>query len=149
MLRWSGKIHWGCDLGKCKYTSLPQLPSRDKPKIVLSLKAVPGLVKALESHFDIVRAGGAGYKILCVAVGLVDLYVTSKPSTYKWDTCSGQALLLSLGGGCVEFEQPENSLVYNKPNDGEGIERWCNVKGLIAFRNQSDLESLRKHMAKL
>ena len=38
---------------------------------------------------ECIPAGGAGHKILCVFLGLVDVYVTSKASTYKWDTCAG------------------------------------------------------------
>ena len=47
------------------------------------------MVEKLKVHFELVEAGGAGYKILCVVLGLVDIYITSKPSTYKWDTCAG------------------------------------------------------------
>jgi inositol polyphosphate 1-phosphatase len=45
--------------------------------------------------YDVINAGGAGYKILCVILGLADLYVTPKPSTYKWDSCAGHAILVS------------------------------------------------------
>ncbi len=46
--------------------------------------------------YDVIKAGGAGYKILSVILGWADLYVTARPSTYKWDSCAGHAILVSL-----------------------------------------------------
>ena len=57
--------------------------------MILSLTEPSEMVEKLKVHFELVEAGGAGYKILCVVLGLVDIYITSKPSTYKWDTCAG------------------------------------------------------------
>jgi len=112
---------------------------------VLSLKEPSELVNKLKPHYHCVEAGGAGYKILCVALGLVDLYVSSKASTYKWDTCAGQALLQSLGGGCVEYFNPSQALFYANANmEQAGIGQWCNDQGVIAFHHKSDLDSLMK-----
>ena len=46
--------------------------------------------------YEVIKAGGAGYKILSVILGWADLYVTARPSTYKWDSCAGHAILVSL-----------------------------------------------------
>jgi 3'-phosphoadenosine 5'-phosphosulfate (PAPS) 3'-phosphatase len=44
--------------------------------------------------------------------------VTTKDSTYKWDTCAGQAILNALGGGCLDTaEVIENG---NKVKSGIG-----------------------------
>ena len=120
-------------------------------------------MEKLKGAYETVEAGGAGHKILCVVLGLVDVYVTSKASTYKWDTCAGsstvssfsiestllflqgQGLLLSLGGGCVEFCNPDKPLVYNCPiSDREGIGKWCNDQGMIAFRHESELDRIKR-----
>ena len=39
----------------------------------------------------------------CVYKGLVDLYVSTSDSCYKWDTCAVQSILMSIGGGICQF----------------------------------------------
>ena len=62
----------------------------------------------LANGFEVEKAAGAGYKLLCVAKGWVDMYATSKGSTYKWDSCAGHAILNALGGGCFDMAQIRN-----------------------------------------
>lgn len=88
-------------------------------------------------------ASGAGYKILCVILGLADVYVLSEGSTFKWDSCAPHALLRALGGGIVELgTQPSGGdqgqrgaeLTYHKPNAGRcGADQWANQGGLVAY----------------
>lgn len=144
---WTGRIHWGCEYNSQRFgnSKIPQeLNELQKitKKVVLSLTEPSELVERLKPHYECIGAGGAGYKILCVFLGLVDVYVSSKASTYKWDTCAGQALLQSIGGGCIEYFHPENGLTYNNPNPGSGISQWCNNQGVIAFRQKSELDKL-------
>ena len=54
----------------------------------------------------------------------------------------GQALLQSIGGGCIEYLNQENGLKYSNPNPGSGISQWCNDQGVIAFREVSQLDNL-------
>ena len=93
---WTGQIHWGCEIQGQKFTNLklPSCQESVQKRAVLSLKEPSELVNKLKPHYHCVEAGGAGYKILCVALGLVDLYVSSKASTYKWDTCAGKFQVL-------------------------------------------------------
>lgn len=92
-------------------------------------------------------ASGAGYKLLCVILGLADVYVLSEGSTFKWDSCAPHALLRALGGGVVELGTPPPGgdlgqvevqrgaeLTYHKPNAGRrGADQWANQGGLVAY----------------
>ena len=51
-----------------------------------------------------------------------------------------------MGGGTVEFLSPTKNLIYNQPNlDQNSTKKFgANDQGLIAFRQQSDLEKLLK-----
>lgn len=103
-------------------------------------------------------ASGAGYKALCVILGLVDVYVFTEDSTYKWDSCGPHALLRSLGGGMADLKEclrqrregrvedcPDNhpELIYHTPvPEALGTERWANRDGLVAYRSKVDLEAV-------
>lgn len=100
---------------------------------------------------SIFRAAGAGYKSLCVVQGLVDIYIFSEDTTFKWDSCAAHAILRAMGGGMVDLKEclqrnPEPDLdppqlVYHIENEGAtGVERWANKGGLIAYRSREHLE---------
>ena len=48
---------------------------------------------------------GAGYKALCVIKHNVQVYLLTKGSTYKWDTCAPHAILRAQGGGLCDYKQ--------------------------------------------
>lgn len=104
-------------------------------------------------------ASGAGYKILCVILGLADVYVLSEGSTFKWDSCAPHALLRALGGGMVELGAPPSGdkeqvevwrgaeLTYHKPNAGRrGADRWANQGGLVAYLDPEVLSVVMKEL---
>lgn len=148
-------MYWGISYENLRIPSsslLTQEPASSsegdqRKRIVVSFTESEQLQSRLQERYELFEAAGAGYKILSVAKGWVDLYVTQKPSSYKWDTCAGHAILLSLGGGCVDFRKSERiipgqeediELQYNSPLELEGIEKWSNSGGLIAYRNNED-----------
>ncbi|XP_054977291.1 inositol polyphosphate 1-phosphatase [Sorex araneus] len=101
---------------------------------------------------SIFRAAGAGYKSLCVVQGLVDIYIFSEDTTFKWDSCAAHAILRAMGGGMVDLKEclqknPEPGLdppqlVYHLENEGAaGVEKWANKGGLIAYRSKKQLET--------
>lgn len=104
-------------------------------------------------------ASGAGYKMLCVAMGLADAYVLSEGSTFKWDSCGPHAILRALGGGIVDLAGalqawragqrkllPE--LTYNRSVRGAvGAERWANQGGLVAYVSHEHLEAVLATLA--
>lgn len=101
--------------------------------------------KLLGAGFTLVEAAGAGYKTLNVALGHVDAYILSKGSTYKWDTCGPQALLRSLNGGIIEFQNfikdPDSDYVDVKYLSTSSD--FSNSNGLIAYRNFEILSTLK------
>lgn len=98
------------------------------------------------------HAAGAGYKGLCVVQGLVDVYVFSYDTTFKWDSCAPHAILRAMGGGMVDFQGclargPASGrewlqLLYHVGNKGaSGVDHWANRGGLIAYRSRQQLEA--------
>jgi len=151
---WTGKIHWGFgggsgEVGNASFIPGPTEGADDglevKPKAVISNREAEDVSTGLEaSGFEVVVAAGAGYKILLVILGRVDIYVTTK--TYKWDTCAGHAILTSQGGGLTELETSEE-VIYNKPRENV-VEPWANVGLIVAYRDKANLEKLKVNLNK-
>ncbi|KAF3429517.1 hypothetical protein E2986_01860 [Frieseomelitta varia] len=108
-LQWKGNCYWGFVENNVKTCSIME-EFTDKKRIILSRVEDENVkCKLLDAGFTLVEAAGAGYKILSVALGQADAYILSKGSTYKWDTCGPQALLRSLNGGIIEFQDFVNN----------------------------------------
>ncbi|XP_063788811.1 inositol polyphosphate 1-phosphatase [Pseudophryne corroboree] len=173
-LRWKGQWYWGlsymgsniCSLQPSSSNGLtdhrvecgspaPAVRGTRSYAAVTSSAETKSVLSALSTvcsgnmHF----AAGAGYKCLCVIQGLVDFYVFSEDTTFKWDTCAPHAILKSLGGGmlelseCLRSVQKSNKLtarphvLYNSDVQGaRGADRWANKGGLVAYRSEEDLE---------
>lgn len=89
------------------------------------------------SGYTVATASGAGYKLLCVALGVVKCYALTKGSTYAWDTCAAHAMLASLGGTVCRRGVPAEPLTYRpKGAAGQGqAARHRNAGGIIASRD--------------
>ncbi|XP_072775766.1 inositol polyphosphate 1-phosphatase isoform X2 [Taeniopygia guttata] len=161
--RWQGRYHWGVAHGDTRLCSLsPPLP-RPRPRVVLSRaesEAVRGALGSLGGGPPLLAAG-AGYKLLCVALGLADAFVLSLPTTFAWDSCAPHAILRALGGGVVALEgalrarraggtgePPE--LRYHRPEPGRaGPQRWANRGGLVAFVHPPHLRAVLAALGEL
>ena len=120
----------------------------------------PNLKLSVAPHFNIAVAAGAGYKLLCVATGLADIYVLSKNSTHYWDTCGPHAILKSLGGGILNFQNfqrnhngtngssdsssniIQNEISYKVNNPRAKESNFANAGGILAFRDNNVARSL-------
>ncbi|RMB92423.1 hypothetical protein DUI87_31140 [Hirundo rustica rustica] len=154
--RWQGRYHWGVAHGSTRLCSLSPPAPRPCPRVVLSRAEGPAVRRALDSlgGGPPLLAAGAGYKLLCVALGLADAFVLSQATTFAWDSCAPHAILRALGGGVVALEgalrarreggsgeTPE--LRYHRPQPGrEGAERWANREGLVAFVHPQHLRAV-------
>ncbi|KAL2087923.1 hypothetical protein ACEWY4_016751 [Coilia grayii] len=180
--RWRGKFFWGISAGPLSMNSLSsstEPPSRGEaprptdpslevqPASRLSAVLSTREAKRVKALFQdccgggVYYASGAGYKALCVILGLVDVYVFTQDSTYKWDSCGPHALLRSLGGGMADLKEclrrrqagrPEEKpeLLYHLPTDeASGPERWANRAGLVAYRSKADLEAVLQLLTRI
>lgn len=88
------------------------------------------------SGYVVTTASGAGYKLLCVASGLVKCYALTTDSTYAWDTCAAHAMLASLGGAVCHCRRPAAEPLTYRPKTAAGTVRaHCNADGIIASRD--------------
>ncbi|XP_020849264.1 inositol polyphosphate 1-phosphatase [Phascolarctos cinereus] len=174
-LRWKGQYFWGLSYMDSNIHSL-QLSNENgndgeaasqlteeascEPKFTKHFSAIisaseKDTIKTALSNIcgeNVYGAAGAGYKSLCVVQGLVDVYIFSEDTTFKWDSCAAHAILKSIGGGMVDLREclkrnPETGLdlphlLYNVDNQGAtGIDRWANKGGLVAYRSQQWLKT--------
>ncbi|KAM8867743.1 inositol polyphosphate 1-phosphatase [Synchiropus picturatus] len=155
--RWRGTHYWGVSHGGVKVCSVsppdPGPGGELGPSVVLSSsekEAVKRSLLRLCGSERLMYASGAGYKVLCVILGLADAYVLSEGSTFKWDSCAPHALLRALGGGVVDLSRSLESgcgaaveLTYHQPLcGGKGAERWANHGGLVAYRDAAQLQRI-------
>lgn len=110
--------------------------------MVTSSNETEAAKKALQqSGYIVATASGAGYKLLCVALGVVKCYALTKDSTYAWDTCAAHAMLASLGGTVCHCRAAAEALTYRPKNVrkvGEytnSNQVYCNTDGIIASRD--------------
>lgn len=182
-LRWKGQCYWGLSyLGTNIHSLLPPISARNNSETqshvtqnpssegshpfsaVISTSEKETIKGALSRVCGerIFPAAGAGYKSLCVVLGLVDIYIFSEDTTFKWDSCAAHAILRAMGGGMVDLKEclerhPDSGLglpqlVYHVGNEGAaGVDQWANKGGLIAYRSEKQLETflscLLQHLA--
>lgn len=94
--------------------------NRMSERTISRIKELNGFIKSM---------GGAGKKILDVVEGGSDCYLYDQKGTKKWDTCAGEALLLSLGGVLSDIKGQE--YIYNEKEDN-----FMNTDGIIAMMDR-------------
>lgn len=154
---WKGQHIWGVsygDVNVCSFTR-PSSPQKSEClSVLLSSSETPAVKNALAALPDgsLMYASGAGYKLLCVVRGRVDVYVLSEGSTFKWDSCAPHAVLRALGGGVSDLSQcltgHTTQLTYHQPHThSQGVERWANRGGIIAYLDSSVIEKVVEALA--
>ena len=146
LYRWKGSCYWGLVNNGIKKCSIKLPENNQEPptnKILISRFENANLkAKLQENGFIVLEAAGAGYKILSVATGQVDAYILTKGSTYRWDTCGPQAILRSLGGGILDFQNcKDNPELIDLDVNYSNLE-LPNKGGLIAYRDVKTLKLL-------
>ncbi|KAJ2953352.1 hypothetical protein O0L34_g942 [Tuta absoluta] len=82
---------------------------------------------AILNAAQILRVGGAGYKVIQLLEGVASVYVFASPGTKKWDTCAPEAVLAAAGGKLTD-------LCGNPYKYGAG-ETKANKTGVLAAVN--------------
>lgn len=112
--------------------------------IVMSSSEEKDIIEKLKG-FKLYNAPGAGYKSVCILDDLADIYVLRKGTTFLWDICAPHAILLSMGGGILNYDLT----VANKNNiDVEEFQiKYHGIKanarnrnGLIVYKNINKLK---------
>ncbi|KAK4289633.1 hypothetical protein Pmani_037413 [Petrolisthes manimaculis] len=156
---WQGKAYWGVSWNGTRIHNLPSAPrmSADESElaVVVSSSEDKKLLGQLTANgFKVIFATGAGYKILAVALGLCAACLSSKGSTFRWDTAAPHALLEAEGGGLVDYKKlyhlyseqkdvgadalKELQIRYYEPNPPPG-QKWNNAGGFVAYQDSSIL----------
>ncbi|XP_015795337.1 inositol monophosphatase 3 [Tetranychus urticae] len=101
--------------------NLPQSTSRDKKRLrFIVSRSHTGdiknsLAKLYKDDYDVITAGGSGYKALQLIKGNADAYVHST-SIKKWDICAPNALLNSVQNSLMT-DLKGNTIDYNDTGD--------------------------------
>lgn len=114
----------------------PPDSSRLRPLLLVGSSESPQFLERLSRDWQVVRAGGAGHKLLMVSLGLADVYVNTGPSTFQWDTCAPHALLAATGGGLLDCKGKQIKYSTKKTTA-------ANSEGVIAFRAGMKEEALK------
>lgn len=135
------KIFYGASINGENHHNIVD-SSSDNSKKVAIISSAESRGPTLESAgYKAVVSNGAGYKLLKVIENDASIYFLSKDTSFKWDTCAGQAILNSIGGDVIDLQasirkKKPISLTYKEGEDK------CNKTGLIAYRSVVHLINL-------
>lgn len=117
-----------------KITNLPKEHIKNTKLAVVSSSEDEKYIKALRDlGYTVVFSAGAGYKIMKVLCGDADLFLLSKNTTFKWDTCGPHAILNAIDGGLFKIEdiiESNNIIEVDYADEREN----ANEGGLLALR---------------
>ncbi|KAH3719090.1 inositol polyphosphate 1-phosphatase-like [Dreissena polymorpha] len=175
---WIGSTTWGVCFRDVRVNSLtsqtqpdstssnsqsPATEDLPKPTILISSSEDQHIQEVLSKKLNVRHVTGAGYKLLGVCMGRAVAYLLTKNTNFKWDCCGPHAVLLSLGGGIVKYEDFEDCVAfgqtsfqsipqikYHKPDDStaRGAKKWMNVGGIIAYSSENVLTQLAEVLQK-
>lgn len=139
-----GKHFWGISVGDVNVTNVTHIENGRTNKIaVLSSSEQTKFTKFLKQRlkYDIVYSSGAGHKILKLITRDADLNLLSRNTTFKYDTCGPQAILMAMGGNILDL----NSTIFAGkpvPLTYGSSEPNCNINGILAYRELDTINSI-------
>lgn len=107
----------------------------EKPISLIVSRSHPGDIKDMATkvfgeNVQFITAAGAGYKVLQIIFNNATAYV-HKTDIKKWDICSGNAILNSLGGKMTDFKGQEITYFDDK--------KYVHSSGLIATMKNHEM----------
>lgn len=87
--------------------------------------------KAFGDKIKVIPAGGAGYKVIELATGKVDVYM-HRTKIKKWDICAGNAILSTLNGRMTSLKGDD--IDYSNTNEGDAVLK----EGLLASMKEHE-----------
>ncbi|XP_034487106.1 inositol polyphosphate 1-phosphatase [Drosophila innubila] len=157
-LVYSSSLYWGICLPTVQAHNCNFGPREDQRRgqigIFSSSEDSKILQRFLDLKYELAFSAGAGHKALKVISNDANVYMLSKGSTFRWDTCAPQAILRALGGDVLDYatsvaEQRAVPIKYLAPDANQMVSDsdWKrNANGLIAVR---DFETLKELLPKL
>nr|XP_026494307.1 3'(2'),5'-bisphosphate nucleotidase 1 isoform X2 [Vanessa tameamea] len=100
----TGRTIWGLqEIGVGGFTLAP--PPNSLIITTTRSHSNPVVEKALQvmNASQILRVGGAGFKVLQLLEGKASVYVFASPGCKKWDTCAPEAILSAAGGKLTDI----------------------------------------------
>lgn len=151
-----GRACWGVKWGNIRAFSSPICECASRSKIIAISGSESADIKASleEAGYQLCQAAGAGYKLLCVILGIAQAYILTRDSTFKWDTCAPHAILRAQGGDILVRKGLGNTnecVKYSSPDFDEGVPdlmaQYCNAGGIVAYRSESTLKNITSALA--
>ena len=111
---------------------------RDRPTLLASRSEIGrGELEPFRSAYDIVPLGSTAYKMMRVAAGEADAFLSRGPKS-EWDLCAAVVIVSEAGGRVTDSEGKR--LSFNRPDPS--------VHGVIAT-SATAYDELRDHLAQL
>lgn len=98
---------------------------------------VQDAISALSAD-EVLRVGGAGYKVILLMEGHAHAYVFASKGCKRWDTCAPEAILHAIGGKLTDICGEQYS--YNAETT------YSNEKGVLATAPGQDHQWYLKHI---
>ncbi|EDW15544.1 inositol polyphosphate 1-phosphatase [Drosophila mojavensis] len=152
---YSSSLNWGVCLPtlkshNCKSDSSERRANR-KIGIFSTSEKAEILQHFLDLNYELAFSAGAGHKALKVICNEADIYLLSKGSTFRWDTCGPQAILRALGGDVLDYVasiKQQLPVPINYIDKSESDADWKrNSNGLIAVRDLAILNEILNKFA--
>lgn len=140
-------IYWGLSVNGVNVNNIKAIERAEKPKpiVLLSLSEDRKYVYYLRDtlKYDIIFSAGAGHKLLMLILGLADLVLVSKGSTFLWDTCGPHAILRSMGGNLINLKETLDTKRTTELHYAMSSVR-ANFGGILGFRTNAQLAQFSK-----